>query len=81
LNTDHATRLWLIVVLQTRLDRPDDGWVKPRKQLLDGVGLPHHLRDVIARLERSGAVLVRRRSGKRALLKLVDSEHNPARAT
>ena len=57
--------------LQTRLERPADGWVKPRRQLLDQIELPHSIRDVIARLERAGLIEVQRRPNKRALVRLL----------
>ena len=47
MNADHAARLWLVIQLQTRLERPADGWVKPRRQLLDQIELPRSIRDVI----------------------------------
>ena len=74
LNTDHTTRLWLVLQLQTALERPEDGWIKPRRQLLDQIELPHRIRDILIRLERAGLVEVQRQPNKRALVKLVTSE-------
>ena len=71
MNADHAARLWLVIQLQTRLERPADGWVKPRRQLLDQIELPHSIRDVIARLERAGLIEVQRHPNKRALVRLL----------
>ena len=70
LGTDHATRLWLAVQLQAGLDRPRDGWVKLRPQLLNQIGLPPHSRNVVARLERLGLIEVQRSPGKRASARL-----------
>jgi hypothetical protein len=70
LSTDHAMRLWLVIRLQTTLEKPEDGWIKPRRQLLDQMELPHRLRDVIIRLERTGLIEVQRPPNKRALVRL-----------
>jgi hypothetical protein len=71
LQTDHATRLWLVLQLQAKLNRHKDGWIKLRRQLLDQVGLPRHVRNVIASLERAGLIEVQRSPSKRALVRLV----------
>ena len=53
-------RLWLVLQLQTKLERPKGGWIKPRKQLLEQVELPRQVRNVIASLERAGLIEVQR---------------------
>src|SRR5215212_1805549 len=73
LNTDHATRLWLALRLQTTLEQPRDGWIKPRRQLLDQIELPPSIRNVVNRLERAGLIEVQRHPNKRALVKLAAS--------
>ena len=70
MNADHAARLWLVIQLQTRLEQPADGWIKPRRQLLDQIELPHSIRDVVTRLERVGLIEVQRHLNKRALVRL-----------
>jgi hypothetical protein len=74
MNADHTARLWLAVQLQTKLELPKDGWIKPRRQFLDQIGLPHSIRDVVARLERAGLIEVQRHPNKRALVRLVSSQ-------
>jgi hypothetical protein len=74
LGTDKATRLLLVLHLHERLQRArtNDGWIDlllhdlKATELADG-----HLNRAVAKLERFGRVEVRRRSGKRPLLRLV----------
>lgn len=73
MNADHTARLWLVIQLQTKLERSVDGWIKPRRQLLDQIELPHSIRDVIVRLERAGLIEVQRQPNKRALVRLATS--------
>ena len=66
----YATRLWMVAQLQTELEHPRDGWVKPRQQLLAEIGLSSHAHDAVARLEQLGLIEVQRSPGKRSLVRL-----------
>ena len=77
LRVDYPMRLWLVLQLQTKLERPKDGWVKPRQQLLEQVELPQ-VRHVISHLERIGLIEVRRQPGQRALVRLVTADGDRA---
>ena len=71
--TEQALCLWLVVVLQSVMERPRDGWITPRRSFLGEMGLAHkHFDEVVARLECKGLIEVQRRPGKRALLRLID---------
>ena len=61
LRVDYPMRLWLVLQLQTKLDQPRDGWIKPRRHLLDQVELPLHVRNVVTSLEHAGLIEVQRR--------------------
>jgi hypothetical protein len=73
ITTDRSTRLWLALVMTRMLDKsgPDD-WLVPRQWALRDLGIdgPHYS-VALARLERQGVIEVDRRSGKRALVRLV----------
>ena len=75
---DHTMRLWLVCQLQTKLEQPKDGWIRPRRQLLDQVGLPLHVRNVIASLERAGLIEVQRSISKRARVRLTPTTRRGA---
>ena len=73
LSTDRATRLWLLVKWQTRVEKSDDGWLLPKRQILAALELvgPNY-GIVVNRLEERGLVEVQRRPGKQPLLRLID---------
>jgi hypothetical protein len=79
LGLPYTMRLWLALKLQTDLGHSkEEGWIKPRRQLLDQIGLPPHSRHVIARLERSGMIEVQRPPGKRVVVRLKPAKERRA---
>lgn len=73
LSTDRATRLWLLVKWQDRVEKPDDGWLLPKRQLLASLELvgPNY-GIVVNRLEERGLIEVQRRPGKQPWLRLIN---------
>jgi hypothetical protein len=74
LNTNRATKLFLVLHLRQRLQRTqtEDGWVKLVRHELEALGLANNnLSKPVMQLEAAGLVEVQRRPGKRPLLRLV----------
>jgi hypothetical protein len=73
LGTDQATKLYLVLLLQRKLQRTRraDGWIELIRHRLVAVGLANNnLSKAVAKLEKAGLVEVQRRPGKRPLLRL-----------
>ena len=76
LRTDHATRLYLVLHLHSKLRRSAarDGWVELVQHDLKATGLAgSNFCKAVAKLEAAGLVEAQRRPGKRPLLRLTDT--------
>jgi hypothetical protein len=75
LNTDRATRLWILLKWQTKIEayKNGNGWVRPHSYMLERLGLrDSHYSVVVDKLEQLGVIEVRReRRGKSPLLRLL----------
>jgi hypothetical protein len=81
LKCGRAQRLFFVLLLHRNLrtTRTNDGWVDPAQKDLIAANLAdRNLYKAVASLERAGVIEVRRRPGKRPLLRLIDKPQEPA---
>jgi hypothetical protein len=72
IGADQTIRLLLTLYLHRNLSKVRDGWIDPDQKDLTAVGIIRtKLWRTVARLEARGLIEVRRRPGKRPLLRLV----------
>jgi DNA-binding transcriptional ArsR family regulator len=74
-DADRAVRLLMVLYLHRKLSRSRDGWTLPEQKDLAALGIAdRNLGRDVAKLEALGLVEVKRRPGKRPLLRLVGGQ-------